>query len=244
MNFIGKKILVTGGGAGIGRGIVKTLASRGADVYVISRSQSNLDTLQTECSNSVVTKCLDITQYDSLKQFISSLPPLDGLVNNAGTLVARKFLEVSTSDFDKQMDINVKGNYFVAQAVAQNMVKHKKSGSIVHVSSQSSQAAYADRALCGMSKAALDNLAKNMALELGPYGIRVNCVNPTVVITALTRQVGWADPVKADSLMSKIPLGRFAEVDEVVGPVLFLLSDDSAMVSGTTLPIDGGYLAT
>ena len=87
-------------------------------------------------------------------------------------------------------------------------------------------------------------VAKNMALELGPYGIRVNCVNPTVVITALARQVGWADPVKADYLMSKIPLGRFAEVDEVVGPVLFLLSDDSAMVSGTTLPIDGGYLAT
>ena len=96
----------------------------------------------------------------------------------------------------------------------------------------------------GASKVGIDNLAKNMALELGEHDIRVNCVNPTVVMTKLARDIGWADPVKAAPLLGKIPLGRFAQVSDVVGPVLFLLSDSSAMVNGITLPIDGGYLAT
>ena len=242
MNLVGKNIVVTGGGAGIGRGVVTSLSALGANVYVISRSQANLDTLV--CSHNVVTKSLDITQYQVVRDYILSLPPLDGLVNNAATAVIRPFLEITTSDFDAQMDVNVKGNYFVAQAVAQNMVNNKKAGSIVHVSSQSSKAALAERSLYGMSKAALDNLAKNMALELGSHGIRVNCVNPTVVMTNLARDAGWSDPAKADTLLSKIPLGRFAEIDEVVGPILFLLSNSSSMVNGTTLPIDGGYLAT
>ena len=244
MDFSGKNIVVTGGGAGIGRAVVRALSSHGATVYVISRSQANLDTLTEECSHNVVTKCLDITQYDSVKDYILSLPPLDGLVNNAAVVVPKLFIEASTSDFDAQMDVNLKGNFFVAQAVSLNMVQNKKSGSIVHVSSQSSQAAVAKRSLYGMSKAALDNLAKNMALELGCHGIRVNCVNPTVVMTKLALQAGWSDPMKAGSMLDKIPLGRFAEVNEVVDPVLFLLSDSSKMVNGTTLPIDGGYLAT
>lgn len=240
MNLVGKNILVTGGGAGIGRGVVTSLSALGANVYVISRSQANLDTLV--CSHNVVTKSLDITQYQVVRDYILSLPPLDGLVNNAATAVIRPFLEITTSDFDAQMDVNVKGNYFVAQAVAQNMVNNKKAGSIVHVSSQASQAALQDHSLYGMSKAALDNLAKNMALELGSHGIRVNCVNPTVVMTDMGR-IGWSDPAKAGPMLSKIPLGRFAEIDEVVGPILFLLSDNSSMVNGTTLPIDGGFLA-
>ncbi|XP_063695261.1 L-xylulose reductase-like [Bolinopsis microptera] len=242
MNLGGKNILVTGGGAGIGRGVVTSLSSHGANVYVISRSQANLDTLLRECSHNVVTKTLDITEYEAVRDYILSLPPLDGLVNNAATAVIRPFLEITTSDFDAQMDVNVKGNYFVAQAAAQNMVNNKKAGSIVHVSSQASQAALQDHSLYGMSKAALDNLAKNMALELGSHGIRVNCVNPTVVMTDMGR-VGWSDPAKAGPMLSKIPLGRFAEIEEVVGPILFLLSDSSSMVNGTTLPIDGGFLA-
>lgn len=240
MNLVGKNILVTGGGAGIGRGVVTSLSALGANVYVISRSQANLDTLV--CGHNVVTKSLDITQYQVVRDYILSLPPLDGLVNNAATAVIRPFLETTTSDFDAQMDVNVKGNYFVAQAVAQNMVNNKKAGSIVHVSSQASQAALQDHSLYGMSKAALDNLAKNMALELGSHGIRVNCVNPTVVMTDMGR-IGWSDPAKAGPMLSKIPLGRFAEIEEVVGPILFLLSDSSSMVNGTTLPIDGGFLA-
>ena len=127
MDLSGKNIVVTGGGAGIGRAVVRALSSHGANVYVISRSQANLDTLTEECSHNVVTKCLDITQFDSVKDYILSLPPRDGLVNNAAVVVPKLFIEASTSDFDAQMDVNLKGNFFVAQAVSLNMVQNKKS---------------------------------------------------------------------------------------------------------------------
>jgi L-xylulose reductase len=121
---------------------------------------------------------------------------------------------------------------------------------------KASQAALADHVVYGMTKASLDMLTKIMALELGPLGIRTNAVNPTVVMTAMAK-VGWSDPAKAGPMLAKIPLGRFAEVEDVVGPVLYLLSgnsfkiiplsnlilDLSAMVTGVTHPIDGGFLA-
>ena len=157
--------------------------------------------------------------------------------------VIKPFLDISPADYDAQMETNLKAAYFVAQAAARNMVQHARAGSIVHVSSQASQAALANHSLYGMSKAALDNLAKNMALELGPHGVRVNCVNPTVVLTDMGRE-NWSEEAKARPMLDKIPLGRFAEVEEVVGPVLFLLGQQSSMVNGTTLNVDGGFLAT
>ena len=242
MNFKNQNILVTGGGSGIGRAIAKSLAAAEANVFVISRTQSSLDSLKEECE-AISTKCLDITKYSEVEKYILSLPPLDGLVNNAAIAVIKPFLEIKPEDFDVQMEVNLKANYFVAQAAAKNMVAGEKSGSIVHLSSQASQAALANHSLYGMSKAAVDNLAKNMALELGCHGIRVNCVNPTVVLTDMGR-LNWSHPDKAKPMLDKIPLGRFAEVDEVVGPVLFLLSGSSSMVNGSILPIDGGFLAT
>ena len=143
------------------------------------------------------------------------------------------------------MDIYLKGTFFVSQAVALNMVRNKKCGSIVHVSSQASQAALKDHSLYGMSKAALDNLAKNMALELGFHVIRVNCVNPTVVMTELSPPSRLVKSSKS-WVNVKCNTSRLFSLDEneVVGPVLFLLSGSSDIINGNVVPVDGGYLAT
>ena len=243
MTFLqNKNILVTGAGSGIGRAVAAALAKQQANVYAISKTSANLESLKLECPG-INTACINITDISAVQSYISSLPALDGLVNNAAIAVIRPFLDITPTDYDTQMDVNLKANYFVAQAGARNMVSHSSSGSIVHISSQASQAALSNHSLYGMSKAGLDNLTKNMALELGQHGIRVNCVNPTVVMTEMGR-IGWSDPVKAKPMLDKIPLGRFAEVEEVVGPVLFLLSEAASMVNGVTLPIDGGFLAT
>lgn len=241
MDFSGKNILVTGG-SGIGRAVCLALANANANVYVISRTPATLESLTAENAK-IRTKCLDISDYSGVSDYVTSLPPLDGLVNNAAIAVIKPFLEVTPQDYYTQMEVNLKACYFVAQSVARNMVTHQTAGSIVHLSSQASLASLRDHSLYGMSKAGLDNLAKNMALELGCHGIRVNCVNPTVVMTPMGRG-NWSDPAKAKAMLDNIPLGRFAEVEEVVGPILFLLSGSSSMINGTTVPVDGGFLST
>merc|ERR1719230_1512447 len=126
------------------------------------------------------------------------------------------------------------------------MIERGVQGAIVNVSSQASMAALTDHTAYCTSKGALDHLTRMMALELGPKGIRVNNVNPTVVLTDLGRSA-WTGPEnqeKADGMLSKIPMDRFAEVPEVVHPILFLLSNRSSMINGAMLPIDGGFVAT
>ncbi|RWS01900.1 L-xylulose reductase-like protein [Leptotrombidium deliense] len=123
------------------------------------------------------------------------------------------------------------------------MISRKKFGcSIVNVSSQASMAALKDHLIYGATKAAVDQLTRTMALELGEHQIRVNAVNPTVVWTDMAK-VGWSDPVKAKNMTDRIPLHRFAEVEDVVHAIIFLLSDKADMITGTCLPIDGGFTA-
>jgi len=168
---------------------------------------------------------------------------MDGLVNNAAVAICEPFLEVKPEDFDLMFNANVKQVINVSQIVAKKMISEGKPGSIVNVSSQASQAALADHTIYCGTKGALDMITKVAALELGPKNIRVNAVNPTVTMTAMGK-VGWSDPAKAGPMLAKIPLGRFAEVEDVVNCILFLLSEKAGMVNGVTLPIDGGFLAT
>ncbi|KAK9499223.1 hypothetical protein O3M35_002301 [Rhynocoris fuscipes] len=123
------------------------------------------------------------------------------------------------------------------------MIQHNIKGSIVNISSQASKVALRDHVVYCATKAAIDAMTRVMALELGEYGIRVNTVNPTVVMTNMGR-IGWSDPNKAKPLLDRIPLHRFAEVEEVVNTILFLLSDEASFINAVTLPIDGGFLST
>ncbi|XP_041939625.1 L-xylulose reductase isoform X1 [Alosa sapidissima] len=241
ISFAGKQALVTGAGKGIGRATVLALARCGAEVTAVTRTQADLNSLVLECP-SVRPVCVDLSDWEATEAALKDVGPVDLLVNNAAYASLQPFLEVTPEQFDMSFNINVKAALHVAQIVARGLKARGSGGSIVNISSQASQCALRDHAVYCATKGALDMLTKTMALELGPYQIRVNSVNPTVVMTDMGR-IGWSDPEKAEAMTSRIPLGRFAEVEDVVNSILFLLSDKSAMTNGVTLPVDGGFLA-
>lgn len=242
INFEGKRILVTGAGQGIGKDLALRLAKYQGEVIALSKSSENLKKL-ISLDPKIKTICVDLQDWNATRKAVQSILPIDLLVNNAGVAKLSPFLNATPEEFDLTFNVNVKAIMNVSQVVAKNMIERKIRGSIINVSSQASHAALKDHAVYCSSKGAVDMLSKTMALELGPYGIRVNTVNPTVVMTEMGK-LGWSDKDKAESMLSKIPLGRFAEVDDVIDAIVYLLSDRSSMINGVTLPIDGGFLAT
>lgn len=225
----------------IGRATAVALASFGAKVSAVTRTQADLDSLVRE-SPSIIPVCVDLSDWEATAVALRDAGPFDLLINNAACANLQPFLEVTPEQFDQSFNVNVKAALHVSQIVARSMKARGSGGSIVNVSSQASQCALRDHAVYCSTKGALDMLTKVMALELGPHQIRVNSVNPTVVMTEMGR-IGWSDPEKARTMMSRIPLGRFAEVEDVVNSILFLLSDKSSMTNGVTLPVDGGFLS-
>lgn len=243
IRFDGKRILVTGGGRGIGRETVQRLVACGAQVVAISRTQSVLDELKKELP-SIEVLSVDLGDFAGTSKAIASLGYFDGLVNNAAFAELTPVIgaTIGESIIDKHFDTNVKSIINVTQIVAAKMIEAGKGGSIVNLSSQAGLVALKDHLVYCASKAAVDSLTKNFALEYGPYNIRVNSINPTVVMTEMAK-VGWSDPVKAAGMKAKIPLGRFAEPHEIVDTIAYLLSDKSSMITGVLLPIDGGFTA-
>uniref|UniRef100_A0A2A4JDX1 L-xylulose reductase n=1 Tax=Heliothis virescens TaxID=7102 RepID=A0A2A4JDX1_HELVI len=240
--FKGKRILVTGGCQGIGRGIAVELWRLGANVVVLSNQLDNLEKLKKEYP-SIEIACVDLLDCNKTRELVNTLGDIDGLVNNAGVVILEPFFECSPESFDKTIALNVRAILIISQIIARKMIDNNIKGSFVNISSQASKAALKDHTSYCASKSAVDSLTKTMALELGPHGIRANSVNPTAVMTDLGRKV-WSEPAKSREMLSKIPLGRFGEVEEVVNTVLFLLSDSASMITGAHLPVDGGFLAT
>lgn len=207
----------------------------------VSRTRADLDSLVRECPG-VEPVCVDLGDWEAVERALGGMAPVDLLVNNAAVAVLQPFLEVTKEAFDISFDVNLRAVIQVSQIVARGLIARGAPGSIVNVSSQASQRAMRNHTVYCAAKGAMDMLTKVMALELGPHKIRVNAVNPTVVMTAMG-QANWSDPQKAKTMLDRIPLGRFAEVDNVVDAILFLLSDRSSMITGSTLPVDGGFLA-
>ncbi|XP_078610471.1 L-xylulose reductase-like [Branchiostoma floridae x Branchiostoma japonicum] len=243
VRFDGKRALVTGAGKGIGRDTAKALVKCGAEVFALSRTQEDLDSLVQEYPGIHPVQC-DLGDPEATKTAVESVGPIDLLVNNAGIIILQPFLDVTLDAFDKVMNTNVRAVLQVSQIVAKGMVERGTGGSIVNLSSLVSKSVLKEHTSYCASKGALDVMSKVMALELGPHKIRVNTVNPTVVLTDMTRKIGYGDPVKAGPMLARIPLGKFVEVDDVVHAILYLLSDKAAMVNGTHLPIEGGFLTS
>ncbi|XP_036614019.1 L-xylulose reductase [Trichosurus vulpecula] len=239
-SFAGRRALVTGAGKGIGRDTAKALFARGAQVVAVSRTQEDLASLAQECPG-IETLCVDLGDWEATERALSTIGPVDLLVNNAGVALLQPFLEVTKEACDRSFDVNYRSVVQVSQIVSRGLIARGAPGAIVNVSSQASQRALKDHAIYCSTKGAMDMLTKVMALELGPHKIRVNTVNPTVVMTAMGR-TNWSDAQKAEPMLSRIPLGKFAEVQDVVNSILFLLSDQSAMTTGSALLVDGGYL--
>jgi L-xylulose reductase len=240
MTVAGKRVLVTGAGKGIGRTTAKLLADRGAEVVALSRSAADLEGLSAEIGCETIT--CDLADLAATRAAAERALPVDLLVNNAGTTVLQPFLESTLEDFDHVMKVNAMAPMVVAQVVAADMIARGIKGAIVNVSSNAAFFGLADHAAYCASKGALDGLTRVMAVELGPKGIRVNSVNPTVTLTPMAVKA-WSDPAKAGPVQARIPLGRFVEPEEVAEVILFLLSDAAAMVHGVSLPVDGGFKA-
>ncbi|KAF5277229.1 hypothetical protein FQR65_LT03935 [Abscondita terminalis] len=241
ISFKGKTALVTGATKGIGRELAKQLVKCGADVIAIGRSENELDSLKEEYP-SIHTIKVDLKDWNATKDALKDINNVDLLVNNAATAILEPILNISENSIDESFAINVKSLINVTQIVAKSLIDRKVSGSIVNISSQAATRAITNHGVYCSTKAAVDAFTRVSAMEFGPYNIRVNSVNPTVVMTDMGR-IGWSDPAKADPVRDKIPLKRFAEINEVVDVVLFLLSDYASMVNGTSVAIDGGCTA-
>ncbi|MCW2811735.1 MAG: Dcxr [Friedmanniella sp.] len=239
-DFNGRTILVTGATGGIGGATVRQLVAEGADVIASGRSVSGLEALAAETGARSLP--FDLTSEDSIRDALEGVDVF-GVVNcggSGGTI--QNPMETDIAVFDKVMSINARGALLVTKYTSASMVRLGVGGSIVNVSSQASLVALNGHMAYGSSKAALDNITRVSALELGPYNIRVNSVNPTVVLTDMSEGY-WGREEIAAPFKKAMPLGRWATPEEIAAPIVFLLSDGAAMISGVSLPIDGGYTA-
>lgn len=241
----GKTALVTGAGRGIGMAMAVALAKAGASVTLAARSADEIAALAEQlCAEGYKadTAVLDVTDIAATQAMIDARGPFNILINNAGTNRPKAFTEVLEDDYDAVLNLNLKATFFVAQAVARNLIQHHQSGSMIHISSQMGQVGGPNRSLYCASKWALEGLNKTLALDLAQYRIRSNCIAPTFIETPMTKPF-FEDKAFLDSVLSKIKLGRLGVVEDLMGAVVFLASDASSLMTGSTLTVDGGWTA-
>ena len=241
----GKRALVSGAGRGLGLAAAAALARAGADTVLLARTQGEIEMAAGELAKEgckATPSVLDLNDLEAVRGFFATQEPFDVLVNNAGTARNKPALETSEDDFDAVMGLNVKSAWTVACLAAEGMIEAGNGGSIINVSSQMGHVSWGDRALYSASKHAMEGFTKGMALEWGGHGIRVNTLCPTFIKTAMT--AGFlADEDFHEKVMSKIALGRLGDPEDIMGAVVFLASDASAMVTGSALMVDGGWTA-
>jgi NAD(P)-dependent dehydrogenase (short-subunit alcohol dehydrogenase family) len=241
----GKRALVTGAGRGIGLAGASALAEAGAHVTLCARTNDEIAAAASAIRDSrgeAEARVLDVTKLADVDAFVAGSEPYDILVNNAGTNRPAPFVEVTSEDFDLIFDINVRAAFFMAQAVARRLIAAGRPGSIIQISSQMGHVGSPRRSVYCASKHALEGMTKAMALELAPHNIRVNSLAPTFVETAMTRPY-FENPEFRNFVLGKIKLGRVAQLEDLMGAIVFLASDAAAMMTGTSLVIDGGWTA-
>ena len=241
----GKKALVVGASSGIGLASACALASEGASITLASRRSKNLEKISNEMSlKGWVSNCLemDILDIESTKTLVRDNGPFDILVNSAGLARHSKMVDTTLEDFDDVMNVNLRGAYFLTQSVAMGLLKASKPGSLINISSQMAHVGGPIRSVYNMTKAGLEGLTRGMAIDLAKNNIRVNTVCPTFIVTPMTKKF-LKDKKFKRNMLSNIPLGRFAQTNDVATAVAFLASDSSSMITGTSILIDGGWTA-
>ena len=240
-----KNALVVGASSGIGLACAVALADYGAKVTLAARRTKNIKELAEKlnkkgCDASILD--LDISDLENIEENLLSKGPYDVLVNSAG--IAKHSLSKNTnvSDFDEVLNVNLKGAFFLTRTVANQLLKDKKSGSLINISSQMGIVGGLERSVYCASKHAVEGFTKAMAIEYGPYGIRINTICPTFILTDLTRPT-FEDSKKRKWIEEKIKLGRVGKVEDIMGAVIYLASDASSLVTGSALMVDGGWTA-
>lgn len=241
----GRRALVVGASSGIGLAAVMALAESGATVTLAARPSTRLDEAAAAIAAeglSVRALALDVHDVERMTAIVAEHGPFDVLVNSAGIARHGPALDTKAEDFDAAFSANVRGAYFLAQAVARGLNAAGKPGSIITISSQMAHVGGIDRAVYCATKHAVEGFTKSMAIEWGRLGIRVNTICPTFIRTELT-ETTFANPERLQWITEKIKLGRIGRVEDIMAGVTYLASDASALVTGTSLVIDGGWTA-
>ena len=241
----GRRALVAGASRGIGLACAVALAEAGAHVVCTARGKAELDenvALIRAQGLSAEALVLDIADLDALTTALKTIGTLDVFVNSAGIARHSQAIDTKAIDYDAVMNVNVRAAYFASAGAAKLMLAGGKGGSIINISSQMGHVGGIDRAVYAASKHALEGMTKAMAIEWGPHAIRINTICPTFIRTKLTEGT-FNNPERKAWIMSKIKLPRVGEVEDIMGAVVFLASDAAAMITGTSLLIDGGWTA-
>jgi NAD(P)-dependent dehydrogenase (short-subunit alcohol dehydrogenase family) len=244
--------LITGGGNGIGRACAERFARDGAQVVVVDivsgEGQGVANALREAGHEAVFLQC-DVSKSAEVQATVAgaleAFGSIDILVNNAAIIKGIDFLEISEADFDAVLNVNLRGAFLVAQAVARQMVKQvkagRRAGNIINMSSVNAVFAIANQAPYSVSKGGLNQLTKVMALSLAEHGIRVNAIGPGSINTRILKTV-MTDAAARTKLLSRTPLGRIGEPEEIAAVAAFLASDDASYITGQTIYADGGRL--
>ncbi len=245
----GRTALIAGAGRGIGRASAIALAHAGAEVWLMSRTQNELDSAVNELAAAgkrAHALVCDVTDTAAVNRAVAALPSLDILVNNAGTNIPQLFVDVSEANLDKVLNLNIRAIFTTAQAAVKKMLESPKrktrGASVINITSQMGHVGAPTRTVYCMTKHAIEGFTKALAVELAPQNIRVNSIAPTFLETPLTAPM-FAKPEFAKWVMDRIPLSRLGQLDEVAAAVVFVASDAASLMTGTSLVIDGGWTA-
>lgn len=244
-DLTGKRALVVGASSGIGLACAAALAQHGAEVTLAARSTNKLNDIceaMTERDWLVSALTLDVTKIEQTASAVKKAGPFDILINSAGLARHSKAIDTKLEDYDTVTDINVKGAYFLARTVAAGLLDAGKPGSLITISSQMAHVGGMDRAVYCATKHAVEGFTKAMAIEWGKAGIRINTICPTFILTPLSK-VTFDNPASRAWVEEKIKLSRVGELEDIMGPAVFLASDASALITGTSLIVDGGWIA-
>ena len=241
----GKRALVVGASSGIGQASALALAEHGAEVTLAARQLEKLVELADHITGEnwlARVLELDVTDVTATAKAVEYAGPFDILVNSAGQARHSAATDTTAEDFDAVMNINLKGAYFLTQAVARGLLAAGRPGSLINISSQMAHVGGMERAVYCASKHAVEGFTKAMAIEFGPSKIRINTICPTFILTPLS-QPTFDDPEKRAWVLDKIKLGRAGRVEDIMGAVVYLASNASDLVTGTSMMIDGGWTA-
>ena len=246
----GRLAVVTGASEGIGRAFALAYARAGAEVVLVSRRRERLLEVQGEAAAAGGTahvRVADVSRLDDVRSLAESVGMLlEGrdlaLLNNAGFAFTKPALDVTEEDWDRVLDLHAKGAFFCAQALGKLMID-RRYGKIINMSSTWSASTDIGKSVYGLAKAAVSYMTAALSTEWAPLGVRVNAIAPTTTLSENTRRNLQSNPARAERLLSRIKLGRYAEPKDLVGAAIFLASPASDFITGHTLFVDGGWHA-